>query len=33
MSDSDTPKLVMLILSLLAIAGGILIGLWVFGAV
>ena len=33
MSDSDTSKLVMLILSLLAIAVGILIGLRVFGAV
>jgi|CXWK01.1.fsa_nt_gi hypothetical protein len=33
MSDSDTSKLVMLVLSLLAIAVGILIGLRVFGAV
>ena len=33
MSESDTSKLVMLILSLLAIAVGILIGLRVFGAV
>lgn len=33
MSDSDTSKLAMLVLSLLAIAVGILIGLRVFGAV
>ena len=33
MSDSDTSKLVMLVLSLLAIAVVILIGLRVFGAV